>query len=282
MTISIEITRTRIVETNCTTEAEALEAVKSMYESGDACAELEDATYKVTPVLCIIPANMDETATAWDEGITYDPSITGWTPDLIRELFEQVDEEVPDDFSDMNMDDMLECLQEQVGIYGVTHFLCVDKRHIPKIEEWSKWALENGGDDSSWYNNCKDFHDKVHAISEKVIDLSTGKATFPQLDKCSKAEGIIEIQEERDNVVVVYGTKINSWSMQDDEYLDERVQDDMTEELSDLTNDDSILTHDGRLIEEEFRADMVAQIGVIVRNYCGDVNVSIDYDRISS
>ena len=45
MRLSVLITRTRIVEVEVDSYEEAIPAVRGMYEGGDSCAELLDATY---------------------------------------------------------------------------------------------------------------------------------------------------------------------------------------------------------------------------------------------
>lgn len=45
MILTVRITRTREVEVEVDSYDEAIQSVKDMYEGGDSCAELLDATY---------------------------------------------------------------------------------------------------------------------------------------------------------------------------------------------------------------------------------------------
>jgi hypothetical protein len=126
--------------------------------------------------LVIIPVNAEETATAWSAGLTYHDSITGWTPQLIAEIFEHCDQTLPDQFNEMDLFEQLDELSDCCGIYGMTHLIVVDSQHLPTIEMWSNMALiDEGGSDSAWYAACDRFNYKVLSVAEKLINLATGE-----------------------------------------------------------------------------------------------------------
>lgn len=159
------------------------EVLAKLREFSDKSLQVDEAEEFATEIndgdLCIIPANLDETATAWCEGLVYKSDITGWTPDLIEEMYAHCEEDLPEDFIELSIEDMLSSMEEDLGVYGMTHFFVVHRKFLPQIEEWSSHAIDSGGDDSEWYDNCAEYHEKIRVISEKCINLATG-----EVDEC--------------------------------------------------------------------------------------------------